>query len=160
MFGIPDLVRAVGELSNVVKALRVGALNAGKDLRSVASAVDRLTAVLALRRPGRVFLVVLEGSKLAKPFKLFLPVSGASDVATRVLTVQIADKEPVRFELPGSAGWQDGFEAEVGDIVRGSLVDVDGAGNRSEPSEFAFEITDVIAPPKPGDVQLIQTGTE
>lgn len=72
------------------------------------------------------------------------------DVVKRVLTVTVdsVDNAPVEF---------DGAATDLGAIVvpqdsnvKLTLVDVDDAGNQSEPATFEFTATDTLSPQQPG----------
>jgi hypothetical protein len=124
-------------------------------IHSLTVEVIRLRKVIGLRKPGLVFVkMTLEGHDMSK-FALVLPQPGANDVVSRELTFAINDGEPVTQTLPGSAEESEEFEAVEGDVVTGSLIDIDDAvptPNRSEPSTFELPLTDTIAPPMPGQV--------
>lgn len=104
-------------------------------------------------KPGSVSINVLsegEGSMLT--FVLVLPEKSASDVESRELTVSVAGGESQVFSLSGDETTSQEFDGEEGDVVSGSLVDIDNAGNRSEAREFSITLVDTIAPPQPGEV--------
>lgn len=85
-------------------------------------------------------------------FVLVLPEKSASDVESRELTVSVAGGESQVFSLSGDETTSQEFDGEEGDVVSGSLVDIDNAGNRSEAREFSITLVDTIAPPQPGEV--------
>ena len=118
--------------------------------------VMRLRKVIGLRRPGLVFCrMVSEGLNGMSKFALILPAPGAADVVSRELTISVNGGEPVTQTLPGSALESEQFDGNQGEIVTGSLVDIDDATptpNRSEPRTFEVELKDTIAPPQPGEV--------
>ena len=119
---------------------------------------------LRLRRPGLVFLVVTgeftKGHTQMLRFKLILPAPGASDVVTRKLSIQVGNGDPQNFALPGDALETQEFEGEDNAAVSGQLVDVDDAGNESEPRDYFFLLVDTLAPPQPGEIGLVVTGEE
>jgi hypothetical protein len=82
-------------------------------------------------------------------YALSLPPAGAPDVVLRELTVTVngAAREPIAV----ADGHELGFAQ--GDAVGLVLVDVDDAGNRSQPSPaLEFVATDTLPPPPPGDL--------
>lgn len=81
-------------------------------------------------------------------YDVLLPTTGV-DVETRELTVTInGTAQPVLTPEKFAASIQVRIPQEA--TVHLSLVDVDDAGNRSEPSTFDFVATDTLAPPTPG----------
>jgi hypothetical protein len=116
--------------------------------------------VLRLRKPGMVFIRIYSEEGGVMKFKLVLPAPGAADVVSRKLTVAIGSDTPIEASLDGSALESLEMSAADGAIVAGSLVDVDDAGNASDPSTFSFVITDTIPPPAPGLVGLVITSDE
>jgi len=88
-------------------------------------------------------------------FRIVLPPPGASDVTARELAYQIGDGEQVIETLEASATELAGLSGNDNDQVVVSLTDIDDAGNRSEPREQTFTLTDTIAPPQPGEMGLI-----
>lgn len=133
-------------------------------IRDLTREIIRLRKVIGLRRPGLVFSrMVFEGESSVSKFVLVLPAPGAADVVQRELVFSVAGGEPVTQLLSGSALESDEFSGNQGDIVTGSLVDIDDATpspNRSEPSLFELELVDTIAPPQPGQVGLKMTAEE
>ena len=117
--------------------------------------IDSLVKVLRLRKPGRVFIKLL--SRMEKGmlnFVLVLPPKGAPDVVTRMVTLQVGTQEVVTVEVDGETLETEEFSGNDNDPVVGSLVDVDDAGNHSEPRDFDFVLLDTIPPPQPGEVGL------
>lgn len=106
-------------------------------------------------KPGKVLFHISQGEKNMLKFCVCLPPKSASDVTTRELCVSINDGESVKKVVGGDTLHVDEFVGEHGDSVTGYLVDIDGAGNRSQPSLFSFELLDTIAPPMPGDIGLM-----
>lgn len=121
--------------------------------------VIHLRKVMELRKPGLVFSkMISEGIGMSK-FALILPPPGAADVVTREVIYSINDGAPVTLELPGTALETEPFEAQEGQVVTGTLVDIDDASppNRSEPRTFNLALNDTIAPPQPGEVGVKMT---
>lgn len=78
-----------------------------------------------------------------------LPVD--ADVTARELTIVVNGErlsEPVSFA--GDAIDLGEIKVEQNAVVLLTLVDIDDAGNRSQPATFEFTATDTIAPAQPG----------
>jgi hypothetical protein len=86
--------------------------------------------------------------------KFTLPAPGASDVATRELTITVNGGDPPQVKLyPGATLVTDEMIFNQDDTLSITLVDVDGAGNRSPASAaFVYTVTDDVPPPQPGSV--------
>lgn len=119
----------------------------------VTAAIRSLIKVLRLRQPGMVFLVLTREIDSMLEFKLILPAPSAPDVVERRLSLQIGSQPPLTPVLMADeeAPLYSGTE---GDLVSGSLVDVDDAGNVSPPRDFEFTLRDTIAPPQPGEIGI------
>jgi hypothetical protein len=120
----------------------------------VTEAIKLLYKTARLRQPSRVFLVIRSEENSMLKFVLILPPAGAFDVITRRVSVQIGSNEPVTYDLPKSALETEPMLGEDNDVVSGSLVDIDDAGNQSPPRDFEFILLDTIAPPLPGEIGL------
>ena len=92
-------------------------------------------------------------------FVLTLPERSAKDVVARELTVSVDGVETVE-SLNGDSLESQVYSGLDNAAVAGRLVDIDDAGNRSEPSEFTFVLVDTIAPPAPGQVGLKVTAED
>ena len=123
-------------------------------IQRLIKAIDANTKVLRLKRPGLVFLVLTREENNVLFFVLDLPTPGASDVVTRELSVQIGSNAPQNITLTRDALVSAELSGNDNDIVQGSLVDIDDAGNSSDASNFSFVLLDTIAPPNPGAVGL------
>lgn len=88
-------------------------------------------------------------------YTIALPPPGAADVTIREMSKQIASDPLVKIELPG-ASTQFVFEVADSTPVSLILVDIDEAGNRSDPSQpFTFmSDADDIPPPQPGSMSI------
>ena len=93
-------------------------------------------------------------------FQVVLPPKGADDVVTRELQLSFADGGVLTVNLEASAETTAVLRGPEGTQVTVSLVDVDDAGNRSEPSVAVFDLVDIIPPPKPGELSLSIVGEE
>jgi hypothetical protein len=77
------------------------------------------------------------------------PVSG--DVVTRLLTLVVNGEDQGTSELPADAAENlSVFSVPQDAEVVVTLVDVDDAGNKSEPAVLTFTATDTIPPQQPG----------
>lgn len=96
--------------------------------------------------------IVSQGENGMLKFVLVLPPKGADDVVSRELTYTVGSVGPNMLLIAGDANETELLEGYEDEVVVGRLVDVDNAGNRSEPREFKFTLLDTIAPPQPGEV--------
>jgi hypothetical protein len=123
---------------------------------------DRLDAdvhkLLLRLGPGAVKILATGEKNMAITFKVQLPAKSAADVVARELTVKIGDSEPIFTELAADAAEVDELQGPEGAEVEVSLVDIDDAGNRSEPSVATAVLADTFAPPKPGELGIQLTG--
>lgn len=87
-------------------------------------------------------------------FVLTLPPTTAADVAERNLTITIGSQEAQVVNPDLTAEETQEFSGEDNDPVHAELVDVDDAGNRSQPSIFDGVLTDTLAPPQPGEMGI------
>lgn len=114
-----------------------------------------IAKILRLRKPGKVFLkLVSSGESGMLKFVLVLPEKSASDVVSRKVSIQVGTGEVLSVDLEGDVLETAEFTGNDNDPVTGSLVDVDDAGNNSEPRDFNFVLVDTIPPPLPGEVGL------
>lgn len=91
-------------------------------------------------------------------YDVLLPAAGV-DVESRELTVTInGEAQPVL--TPDKFATTQQIRVAQDATCHLSLVDVDDAGNRSEPSTFDFVATDTIAPPQPGTLGVTLVGEE
>jgi hypothetical protein len=78
------------------------------------------------------------------------PVVDADVVARRLsVTVNGEAREPADFAADATSFGELGFADD--DAVVLTLVDIDDAGNASEPAVFEFTALDTIPPAKPGE---------
>jgi uncharacterized lipoprotein YbaY len=85
-----------------------------------------------------------------------LPEPGAADVVKRELTVSITGvDEPIVQNLSGKALSSDQIEVDEDAELSVTLVDIDNAGNRSQPSAaLVYKVVDDVPPPAPGTVSV------
>ncbi len=104
-------------------------------------------------RPHRVIVAAVREITVATfGIKFGLPAVGASDVAKRELTVTVNGGDPPAVTtMNGQPLLSDEMVFNVNDVLSVTLVDIDGAGNRSQPSAaLAYTVTDTVPPPQPG----------
>jgi hypothetical protein len=112
------------------------------------------------RRPGRFTLAVTGQTPGASTMIVTatLPAATASDVASYELGYTIDGGPPV---IATSTGDPITFNAPVGSTVVATFIEIDAAGNRSQPSERqTLVVEDVIPPGMPGVFGLAVTGQE
>ena len=111
--------------------------------------------------PGALSLVVISQENSMLQFKLSpLPPGSAPDVVTQEVSTTIAGGDPIVRTVPVAQTelTDPGFEGEENAAVDTSLVNIDGAGNRSPAHVQAFVLEDNQSPPEPGDIGLVVTG--
>ena len=83
-----------------------------------------------------------------------------SGVTQRNLVVNDVDTSQVLFQetLPGNALKSGEVKLAVGLNCKAVLVDQDEAGNKSDPFEATFTVSDVMKPPQPGMTGFVPTG--
>lgn len=128
-------------------------------LEHISAAIDSLRKVLRLRRPGKVYLVIRREDTMLH-FVLVLPEHTVKDLQSRLLGFQVGNQEPVTLNLDPTVEETEEYSGEEGDVVTGNLVDVDDAGNRSEPRDFEVTLRDTLAPPQPGEFGVRVTREE
>lgn len=112
-----------------------------------------------MRRPGSLRLIsrLTEQLPMSLGFRYTValpPISPADfDVATRELSVSLDGSSSIVTGTPTDATLP--VEARLGQHVILTLTDVDGAGNRSEPSPtLEFDAADTVAPHQPGGLAV------
>jgi len=131
-----------------------------KLVRALESCAKQLQAIKrCLYRPGKVEIKTKGRVDMAILFDVSLPPPGATDVVSRELFLTIDGAIVEVPLLPGNATIASGFQGPQGATVGATLVDIDDAGNRSEPSpKLVATLQDTIPPPAPGELGLIVTG--
>lgn len=133
-------------------------------INRLAEAVETLTRKLfpPIERPGLLtFRVTSERSTdMADKLKFVVSVPAAEgDVVRRALAVTLPDGSVQTSQLAGKdAAESDEFEVDQDSIVKVSVVNVDDAGNESEPRVAEFTIKDTIPPAQPGELTVRVTG--
>lgn len=113
-------------------------------------------------QPGRIRTPNLLGETVVMGLKytVTLPPPGATDVATRELSITVGEGPTNVVQLDGDAVSHD-FVVERDVAVSMFLVDVDGSGNRSPQSPtLAFTSRDTIPPAAPGEMSVMLVGQE
>jgi hypothetical protein len=89
-------------------------------------------------------------------FVFSLPPVGASDVSRRELTVTVNGGDPPLVRsYDGQPLQSDEYVFADKDHISVTLVDIDGAGNRSPSSAaLSFDVIDDVPPPAPGDLGI------
>jgi hypothetical protein len=85
-----------------------------------------------------------------------LPVD--ADVVSRMLTIMVNGEDMGTVDVPVDSTELSVFSAPQDAEVTLTLVDVDDAGNKSEPAVYSFVATDTIAPAQPGGLGVTLTG--
>lgn len=110
-------------------------------------------------QPGEiVFDAIGEDEMGLITFDIQLPEVGAPDVVEREFTLQVNGGEKDVRSLSGDARVVEGLAVEEGSSIELLLVDIDDAGNRSEPSGLITTVRDTFPPAKPGDMRMTVTG--
>lgn len=122
---------------------------------------ERIRVDLTIRseaspRPGRLTLANVRSVGMTKYGYVFtLPMVGASDVAKRELSVAVDNNPPTTTEIIGQLQTTPEMLFDLNANVSLVLTDVDGSGNRSQPSApFTFTVTDTVPPPQPGAIGI------
>lgn len=136
--------------------------NQEKFLRQFELRLNRIESLLydllLKSKPGKIQIFVTGEIDMAITFKVVLPPVSAPDVVTRELTVKIGDADPIVSKFAGDVAVVADLQGEQDAEVEVSLVDIDDAGNRSEPSVAKTVLNDTFAPPKPGELGIELTG--
>jgi hypothetical protein len=85
-----------------------------------------------------------------------LPVD--ADVVSRTLTIVVNGENMGTVDVPVDSTELHVFSAPQDAEVTLTLVDMDDAGNKSEPAVYLFVATDTIAPAQPGGLGVTLTG--
>jgi hypothetical protein len=85
-----------------------------------------------------------------------LPVD--ADVVSRLLTITVNGEDMGTAEVPVDSTELSVFSAPQDADVTLTLVDVDDAGNKSEPAVYSFVAADTLAPAQPGGLGVTLTG--
>jgi hypothetical protein len=94
-------------------------------------------------------------------FEIILPVLPTPhDVLTRRLSYSIGGADVVTVDMSPTDVLLPGLLGEDGDTLSVTLVDIDDAGNSSEPREQEFVLSDTIPPSQPGEIGVRVTGEE
>lgn len=122
--------------------------------------IDKTLCKLAFRvKPGPVKVqIVGEEPMDVMIYNVELPPAVSHDVVARKLTVAREGVSPVEIDLPKDALLVENLTGPQDSVVTLSLVDIDDAGNESEPSVATFTLVDNIPPAKPGEIAIAIVG--
>jgi len=87
-------------------------------------------------------------------YSVAAPAPTDFDVTVRELTVTVDGMPDGSSTFPGDSTNLGQIRAGQGSRVVVTLVDIDDAGNRSEPAVLEFVALDTLAPAKPGDFSV------
>lgn len=94
-------------------------------------------------------------------FEILLPVLPIPhDVEIRRLSYSIAGAEVVTVDMAPTDVLLPDLAGEDGDTLSVTLIDIDDAGNSSEPRQQEFVLSDTIPPAMPGEIGVKITGEE
>ena len=102
-------------------------------------------------KPGPMTIVLIGEEMSQLQFVVQLPPAGAADVIERRFTLE-SPLGKTDITLPGDATLVEGLEAPEATALTLTLVDVDDAGNKSEPRVQTVTLVDNLAPPQPGEM--------
>jgi hypothetical protein len=129
-------------------------------LEALATTAGRVRFIL--NRPGQITFEAVGQRKVGKmsfiQFKIVLPPVADADAVDRELSVQIGDGEPEVESVGIETREVYGHEGPQDSTVRLSLVNIDDAANRSEPSVLEAVLTDTVPPAQPGELAIVATG--
>lgn len=91
-------------------------------------------------------------------FLVKLPPKSAPDVVRRILTVNIGEDNQTGIDTDKELTEFGPLTGDEGAAIKITLVDVDNAGNQSEPSVFEGVLADTFAPPAPGAIGVVAVG--
>ena len=119
----------------------------------VVKLIDLVQSNGTKKKPGPILFIIAGEDQMADKiiFRVVLPNASAADVKTREITVDI-DGEVLCWvtDVVGPTSYE--FTGPQGAQVCVTLVDIDDAGNRSEPASLTQQLTDNFAPPAPGAI--------
>jgi hypothetical protein len=110
--------------------------------------------------PGPLSITLIQEDSDVLIYQINLPQPGATDVVKRELTIATPDQPDSVMELAPDLLAVEGQKGPQDAKIKLTLVDIDDAGNRSEPRIQEFTLTDTIAPPEPGEIGIAVTGEE
>lgn len=154
MFGIESLAT---EIAKTRDAIREAASQLAAAAEEIAAGLKAIRTTVA--RPGRAFCTPTREVDMDQlKFTIVLPPPSAPDVVRRELTVVDAAGHTTIGEYRPDEQEIGGFCAPQGTAITITLVDIDDAANRSQPSETTVTLEDIIAPPKPGQLGIKLVG--
>lgn len=133
------------------------AINLGWPFKGTVSGSVFLSGAPAM--PGVLEVIQTEKENDMLLFDVILPSPGAGDVVKRELTIARDGVDPIVLETDGDAAALSSKAPQDSELTL-TLVDIDDAGNRSEPRVQTVTLADTIAPPQPGEMGIVVTGEE
>jgi hypothetical protein len=125
--------------------------NLSREIATLTSAIRGLA--MSHRKPlVWVRLSFMEPTSMALVYTVSAGPAVDADVTGRQLTVVVNGEVLSIVELAGSATDLGEVKVEQNSNVTISLVDIDDAGNRSQPAVLEFVATDTIPPAQPGSL--------
>jgi hypothetical protein len=125
--------------------------NLSREIATLTSAIRGLA--MSHRKPlFWVRLSFMEPTSMALVYTVSAGPAVDADVTGRQLTVVVNGEVLSIVELAGSATDLGEVKVEQNSNVTLSLVDIDDAGNRSQPAVLDFVATDTIPPAQPGSL--------
>ena len=127
-------------------------------LAELSAKVDHVSRKLPPSRPGWLTILNMKGTPMANviTFDVGMPSLPAShDVVKRELSSSVDGGAASLQDVSPSQQIVAGFSVPQNANVLLALVDIDDAGNRSEPSILAFQALDTVPPAKPGDMTVL-----
>jgi hypothetical protein len=89
------------------------------------------------------------------------PASQSAEVVSRDVTIAVGDSPAATENFAGSGDLSLGpYSAEQNTLVIVDVVNIDDAGNRSEPRHAELTLVDNFPPAAPGEVGITVTGEE
>lgn len=150
-----SLNRKAGAIDESLAVLTIYAGDIAEHLGTIAALLKRMAPRI---KPGPLTLIVTSEVDNMLQFKIVLPELKDADVVLRRLAVKVGDGEFVVREFAPDTLEADGYEGPQDAAVEVSLVDVDDAGNVSQPSTLSATLVDTIPPSTPDAPQLVVTG--
>jgi hypothetical protein len=132
--------------------------DAVRTLKDILRVLKDIRALLRLQSPGLVSYKYMEIDGMQTGVVLTLPPSVNDDVTnggSRSLGLTLNGNPLAVAPLAGDAVESEFIPCVDGDVLAGTLSDVDKKGNVSPAREFSFIVTDNVAPLQPGEVGIM-----
>lgn len=160
---VNDLALAIRQHSATQTGLGSELSRITRVLEGIRKELEELNSHWPPNRPGLLTLRMLaERMDGMLTFVVTVPAepeSQAAEVVSREASVTVGDGLTQTSALEGSGDAEVGpFEGAQDTAVTVSVVNIDDAGNRSEPRTQSFVLVDTIPPAAPGEIGLRVTG--